>query len=178
MIGQSSFVQLLKMLKAFRLMRLMKLLRIAKLSTLLSRYQDHVFLFTPVLTIAKQLVLLIFLGHVAGCFFFFFSDTTWQTRVERQMIAADDMTTWTLSEMFSQDLFVTAEPQEIALQKRPPWTRAHTADGELANSDSSNAKLFCPQWYTAYLERGTWICRSSQGFISRCAGSCCAMCIV
>ena len=56
MLGQSSLVQLLKMLKAFRLVRLMKIAKIAKLSTLLARYQDHVFLWAPVLSIFKQMM--------------------------------------------------------------------------------------------------------------------------
>jgi hypothetical protein len=104
MIGQEGFVQLLKMLQAFWLARLMKLLRIAKLPTLPARYQDHFSLFAPVLSILNVVAVLLYCGHISGCFFFFFSSASFRTDVEEEMIAANNLVTWTQTEMFSQEL--------------------------------------------------------------------------
>jgi hypothetical protein len=168
-IGQSSFVKVLKMLKALRLIRLMKLLRIAKLSALLARYQDHFFLFAPILAMAKQMAILVFLGHLAGCCFFFFSTDSWHTRVEQAMIAADDLTTWTRAERFTHELYLPAVKQPIAETFTTEWVPAADKGGAWVTSDGE--QLYCPKWYVAYKQTGTWMCSSVQGFFPRYVAS-------
>ena len=160
MIGSTSFIQLLKMLKAFRLVRLMKLLRIAKLSLLLSRYQDHFFLFAPIITITKQVGILIFLGHLAGCCFFFFSASSWHTRFERKLIAADELTTWKQAELFAQDMFVPPATERSAEAGTASWV-------EIRATDANGNTLYCPHWYSVLSQDGDLVCRSMQGFTPR-----------
>jgi hypothetical protein len=165
MLGQSSYVQLLKMLKAFRLARLMKLLRIAKLSSLLARYQDHFFLFAPILSIVKLVAVLLYCGHLSGCFFFFFSSPSFQTEVEQDMIAARDMMTWTQTEMFSWELYVTPMSKAMADTAGLAWQPAQLQDGSYLSSESGD--LHCPDWYYIHWQEGAWICVSTRGFLPR-----------
>lgn len=168
-IGESSYVQLFKMLKALRLVRLMKLLRIAKLSSLLARYQDHFFLFAPIISILRQVAVLIFLGHLAACSFFFFSSPSWQTDVEQAMIRADDLTTWTRSERFSYALFIQPVTETSAEVVPADWVPASLQSGRAAVSDMG--RLHCPRWYFAARQEGRWVCASSRGFLSRYVAS-------
>lgn len=163
--GSTTALSILKLLKAFRLIRLMKLLRIVKLQSLLSRYQDHVFLFAPMLAMGKQMAILVFLGHLAGCCFFFFSTSTWQTEVEREMIAAQDLTTWTQSELFANELYTPAVTQAVAESKVTEWLPA--VDGRGSAAELDGMQLFCPKWYLAETQQGTWMCVSMGGFLPR-----------
>ena len=166
-IGESHYVQLFKMLKALRLVRLMKLLRIAKLSSLLARYQDHFFLFAPIISILRQMAVLVFLGHLAGCSFFFFSTASWQTEIEQDMIQADDLTTWTRAERFGYDLFLKPVVEGDGVPTE--WLPASTQAGRAATSDEG--RLHCPQWYHAVFQERQWVCVSSRGFLPRYVAS-------
>ena len=68
---ESNSAQLLKLFKLLRLFRLIKLLRLVRIGKLIERYQDDLFQLLPSLSILKLLGLLLFIGHLFGCFFFF-----------------------------------------------------------------------------------------------------------
>ena len=72
--------QLLRMFKLLRLFKLVKLLRLIKISKLFTRYQDDLFQLLPALSILRLLAILLFLGHIFGCFFFFFSVETFSDK--------------------------------------------------------------------------------------------------
>lgn len=79
---ESNSAQLLKLFKLLRLFRLIKLLRLVRIGKLIERYQDDLFQLLPSLSILKLLGLLLFIGHLFGCFFFFFSTENFGSSLE------------------------------------------------------------------------------------------------
>lgn len=76
---------LFRLFKLLRLARLVKLLRLIRITRLFDRYQDDFFEYLPLLSIVKLFVGLIFIGHVIGSFFYFFSQPEWMSDTERRM---------------------------------------------------------------------------------------------
>ena len=61
--------QLFKLFKLLRLFRLVKLLRLFKIMRLFERCQDDVFKYMHIISVAKLVVFMLYLGHLFGCFF-------------------------------------------------------------------------------------------------------------
>mmetsp|Transcript_24501 Transcript_24501/g.79972 ORF Transcript_24501/g.79972 Transcript_24501/m.79972 type:complete len:696 (+) Transcript_24501:35-2122(+) len=91
--------QLMRMLKLVRLFRLMKLLRLVKIGRLFERYQDDLFKYRYLVSVGQLLVFLLYLGHLFGCFFFFFSSPEWRTETEAAQVEEGIITPW-IFEMF------------------------------------------------------------------------------
>jgi hyperpolarization activated cyclic nucleotide-gated potassium channel 2 len=79
--GDSSLLMVVKLL---RLVRLAKLLRLMRLGRLLDRYQDDLFHLFHLLSVVKLAIILLYLGHIFGCFFYFFSDKEWRAPEEME----------------------------------------------------------------------------------------------
>jgi len=77
--------QYVKVFKMLRLVRLVKLLRLARLSRLVVKYQDELFNVLRLMATLKLIVFLLYLGHIFGCIFYFFSDDEWLTQHERSI---------------------------------------------------------------------------------------------
>jgi hypothetical protein len=45
--------------------------------------QDDLYAILPVLNILELVIILIYLGHISGCFFYLLSTPAWQTRGEQ-----------------------------------------------------------------------------------------------
>ena len=58
-----------KLFKLLRLFRLVKLLRLFKIMRLFERYQDDLFKYMHIISVAKLVVFMLYLGHLFGCFF-------------------------------------------------------------------------------------------------------------
>ena len=65
--------QLLRLFKLLRLFRLMKLLRLARIARLFERYQDDLFEYLHFFAVLKLIVVMLYVGHLFGCFFHYFS---------------------------------------------------------------------------------------------------------
>eukprot|EP00854_Cymbomonas_tetramitiformis_P005587 gene5587-6774_t len=88
--SKSSLVKLLKIL------RLAKLFRLTKIGKMAAVYQDDFFKILPMLAVMRLIVILLYLGHLFGCFFYFFSaDPSYRTANETQLIEAGIMNSWT-----------------------------------------------------------------------------------
>jgi len=72
----------IKLLKLLRLARLMKLLRLMRISRILNRYENQLFYIMPLINIFKLVFVLLFMGHVTGCFFYYFSTQDWRSKYE------------------------------------------------------------------------------------------------
>jgi len=76
--------RMIRLIKLVRILRLMKMLRLVRVQRILDRYQDELFTIISYIKIIKLLLILIFLGHIFGCFFYFFSTDEWRTPRERK----------------------------------------------------------------------------------------------
>jgi hypothetical protein len=94
--------QLLRMVKLLRLLRLTKMLRLLRLQRILQRYEIALFDHMPYINLAKVVVVLLFLGHLFGSFFFFFSMSDWRTDEEVRMIDAELLPTPWIEGQFPQ----------------------------------------------------------------------------
>ena len=91
--------QLLRMFKMLRLFRLMKLLRLARIARLFERYQDDLFEYLHFFAVLKLIVVMLYVGHLFGCFFHYFSVDEWRTDDELAQIDAGTLSPW-LKEYF------------------------------------------------------------------------------
>eukprot|EP00854_Cymbomonas_tetramitiformis_P006815 gene6815-8142_t len=86
---------LFRLFKLLRLFRLMKLLRLMRIGRLLERYEDELFEIQSAMDFAMLICVIVFLGHVVGCFFFFFSGAFWRSATETERIDAGYISLWT-----------------------------------------------------------------------------------
>ena len=91
--------QLLRLFKLLRLFRLMKLLRLARIARLFERYQDDLFEYLHFFAVLKLIVVMLYVGHLFGCFFHYFSVDEWRTEDELAQIDAGALSPW-LKEYF------------------------------------------------------------------------------
>ena len=91
--------QLLRLFKLLRLFRLMKLLRLARIARLFERYQDDLFEYLHFFAVLKLIVVMLYVGHLFGCFFHYFSVDEWRTDDELAQIDAGTLSPW-LKEYF------------------------------------------------------------------------------
>jgi len=96
--GAENKGQLFRLFKLFRLVRLVKMLRLIRLQRLLERYQDELFDIMPAIKMCKLVFILVLLGHIFGCFFYFFSTDDYRYEDEKQQIIDGDITPWMISE--------------------------------------------------------------------------------
>mmetsp|Transcript_932 Transcript_932/g.3507 ORF Transcript_932/g.3507 Transcript_932/m.3507 type:complete len:884 (+) Transcript_932:248-2899(+) len=90
--------QLVRLVKLLRLFRLLKLLRLVRLARIFERYQDDLFKLLPLITIAKLMLMLLYLGHVIGCFYNFASAADWRTELETEAVESGELTPWMILE--------------------------------------------------------------------------------
>jgi len=96
---------LLKLFRILRLTRLVKLLRLARIGRILEKYQDDLFYIEPVIAVSKFILVLMFLGHLFGCFFYYFSTKQFRNMNEKNIIADDEglaAQPWILAEFGSE----------------------------------------------------------------------------
>jgi len=86
--------QYVKIVKLVRLIRLVKLLRLMRLGRLMAKYQDDMFNLLRMMAYVKLIVFMIYLGHIFGCMFYFFSDEDWLTDYEKERTRNGTMETW------------------------------------------------------------------------------------
>lgn len=86
--------QLLRLFKLLRLFRLMKLLRLFKIMRLFERYQDDLFSYMHLLSVGKLIVILLYMGHIFGCVFHFFSVEDWRTPEENAQVVDGRLLPW------------------------------------------------------------------------------------
>jgi len=98
----SSQGRLFRLIRILRMTKLFKLLRVARMRILLEKYSGSVFLLQPVLSIGKQVGMLIFLGHMLGCFYYYFSLDTWWTSSEVVLISEGLITPWIETQFYGQ----------------------------------------------------------------------------
>ena len=91
--------QLLRLFKLLRLFRLMKLLRLARIARLFERYQDDLFEYLHFFAILRLIVIMLYVGHLFGCIFHYFSVNEWRTGDELEQIEAGTLSPW-LKEYF------------------------------------------------------------------------------
>ena len=87
-----------KLFRILRLTRLMKLLRLARVGRILEKYQDELFVVDGVIAIFKFVGVLLFLGHLFGCFFYFFSTEQYRAKFEKRITEDGFLDPWILAE--------------------------------------------------------------------------------
>jgi hypothetical protein len=56
----------------------------------------------PLFSLVELVCLLLFLGHVSGCFFYFFSTSFWYTAAESQLVDMGVLSTWIIQQFGSE----------------------------------------------------------------------------
>ena len=77
--------QYLRVVKMLRLVRLMKLLRLVKVGRLLERYEDALYAYKHIINLLGLLVVLVFLGHIIACLFYFVSSPDFVSSEEKAL---------------------------------------------------------------------------------------------
>ena len=90
--GDGSF----QIFKFIKLVRILKLLRLFRIKRLLEKYEHNFVHYLPWVDFASLIGLLLFLGHVFGCFFYFFSTKDWWSDSEKERLGEED--TWIYSQ--------------------------------------------------------------------------------
>lgn len=106
--SQGGTGQLLRLFKLLRLFRLMKLLRLFKIMRLFEKYQDDLFKYMHFLSVGKLIIILLYMGHIFGCFFHYFSAEDWRTPDEKQQIKDGRLEPW-LKQYFEDELPTTSD---------------------------------------------------------------------
>ena len=78
---------LLSGLKVLRLLKLTKLMRLLRIGRILKRHGDHLFVIMPFVTILRLVLMIFYLGHLCGCFFYYFSTEEFWTENEKRKVA-------------------------------------------------------------------------------------------
>jgi len=103
--------RLFRLIRILRMTKLFKLLRVARMRQLLEKYQSNsIFFIAPALSVAKQVMVLIFLGHMLGCFFYYFSLDTWWTSNEITLVSEGLIVPWIDAQFYGQADRVPATP--------------------------------------------------------------------
>ncbi|KXZ52320.1 hypothetical protein GPECTOR_10g952 [Gonium pectorale] len=95
----ASIVVMLRLLRVFRILWIFKNFNVLSVSTVLGRLQDEFYAARWVISILELLTVLVFLGHLSGCFFYLFSGPQWWTDEERHLIDSGELSTWVLDKM-------------------------------------------------------------------------------
>lgn len=85
--GNNNDARMIRLFKIVRVLRLMKTLRLVRAVRILDRLQDELFMVMGYIKILKLVAILVFLGHIFGCFFYFFSTEDWRSDREIQRLS-------------------------------------------------------------------------------------------
>eukprot|EP00854_Cymbomonas_tetramitiformis_P017837 gene17837-21240_t len=92
--GGNAAALLFKFFKVLRLVRMVKLLRLLRMGKLFERYEHEFLEAVKLIGLMKQGVILLFLGHIFGCMFYYFSTEEFRTEQEVQDILEGKYQTW------------------------------------------------------------------------------------
>ncbi|KAL6756171.1 hypothetical protein V8C86DRAFT_2654456 [Haematococcus lacustris] len=105
-----SVIVLLRTTRIFRIIWIFKNFNVLSINTIIGRLMDEYITVRWLFSIAELFVVLIFLGHLCGCFFYMFSHPKWQTPAEQEMVAAGEMSTWVLDKLGGYNIIEVPEP--------------------------------------------------------------------
>eukprot|EP00241_Pyramimonas_parkeae_P000071 CAMPEP_0114263918 /NCGR_PEP_ID=MMETSP0058-20121206/22851_1 /TAXON_ID=36894 /ORGANISM="Pyramimonas parkeae, CCMP726" /LENGTH=1306 /DNA_ID=CAMNT_0001380401 /DNA_START=267 /DNA_END=4187 /DNA_ORIENTATION=+ len=89
--GEGQYFKIVKML---RLVRLVKLLRLMRVGRITNRYKDDMFSALRFMSCLRLIGIMIYLGHIFGCMFYYFSNDEWLTDHEQQLVEDGLFDTW------------------------------------------------------------------------------------
>ncbi|GFR43465.1 hypothetical protein Agub_g4548 [Astrephomene gubernaculifera] len=162
----ASVVLLLRMLRFFRILWILKNFNVLSVSTVLGRLQDEFYAARWIISLLELLIVLVFLGHVSGCFFYMFSGPSWWTSEEKSLVDAGELSTWVLDKMGGY--YPVVMPTQIT--EMPDGTQLHATEG-VGQDAVSKLWYSCPDFYTmvqcAKCDTVRLRCKSDFGFTYR-----------
>ncbi|EFJ52746.1 hypothetical protein VOLCADRAFT_86033 [Volvox carteri f. nagariensis] len=135
----ASLVVMLRLLRFFRILWIFKNFNVLSISTVLGRLQDEFYAARWVLSILELLIVLVYLGHLSGCFFYLFSGPQWWTNEEKLLINGGELSTWVFDKMGGY--YTVMMPTASAAQPDP------TQQNSLQDPSSSQWYT-CPEYFT------------------------------
>mmetsp|Transcript_58003 Transcript_58003/g.184251 ORF Transcript_58003/g.184251 Transcript_58003/m.184251 type:complete len:838 (+) Transcript_58003:206-2719(+) len=120
----------IRMLKVLRLARLIKLIRLVGIKRIIARYENQLFNIMPLINIGWLVFVLLFIGHLTGCFFYFFSTTEFLSKYE------DARESWLFHEFAGESVLITEEEKDAWLER---------GDGQ-EYSQKPEDRLFQEEW--------------------------------
>jgi hypothetical protein len=141
--------------------------------------RDRPVLFVQAISIVELLIILLYLGHVSGCFFYFFSNPQWRTANERHLFSTGQMESWV------QHQFGGERHLEFPSACSPPPASAPQAQPNVAQDPQTGQWYTCPVAYALHncsnCAAPPFRCHSYYGVYYRCArwvGGCAAAVLI
>ncbi|GIL77636.1 hypothetical protein Vretimale_6799 [Volvox reticuliferus] len=155
----ASLVVMLRLLRFFRILWIFKNFNVLSVSTVLGRLQDEFYAARWVISMLELLIVLIYLGHLSGCFFYLFSGPQWWTNEEKLLINEGELSTWVLDKMGG---YYTVAMPTISN------TRPDSSSPQISSVAANNTWYSCDEYFTLVqcpkCEAAPYRCKSDFGF--------------
>ncbi|PNW82219.1 hypothetical protein CHLRE_06g278111v5 [Chlamydomonas reinhardtii] len=138
----ASLIVMLRLLRIFRILWIFKNFNVLSISTVLGKIQDEFYAARWVVSLLELLIVLVYLGHLSGCFFYLFSGPRWYTNEERRLINEGELTTWVMDKMGGY--YQVVMPNRIDLA--PDGTKPTPSD-LIAQDPATGYWYMCPDFY-------------------------------
>ncbi|KAG2501915.1 hypothetical protein HYH03_000413 [Edaphochlamys debaryana] len=139
----ASIVVMLRMLRVFRILWIFKNFNVLSVGTILGRLQDEFYAARWVISLVELLIVLVFLGHLSGCFFYLFSGPRWWTAEEKKLIDGGELSTWVLDKLGGYYTVIMPTPISVMPDGSLPYPNDVTAQ-----DPASGAWYSCPEYYS------------------------------
>ncbi|GIL77637.1 hypothetical protein Vretimale_6799 [Volvox reticuliferus] len=150
---------MLRLLRFFRILWIFKNFNVLSVSTVLGRLQDEFYAARWVISMLELLIVLIYLGHLSGCFFYLFSGPQWWTNEEKLLINEGELSTWVLDKMGG---YYTVAMPTISN------TRPDSSSPQISSVAANNTWYSCDEYFTLVqcpkCEAAPYRCKSDFGF--------------
>jgi hypothetical protein len=108
----------------------------------------------PVVSILELLAILLYLGHISGCFFYYFSTPKWRTPLEKELVATGEIVTWMQHSFGGTQMLLV--PDKVNMTSGVPLPP------DVLMDKSSGLWYQCPDMYDI------WDCSTCTGPKVRC----------
>ncbi|KAG2439520.1 hypothetical protein HXX76_004873 [Chlamydomonas incerta] len=139
----ASLIVMLRLLRIFRILWIFKNFNVLSISTVLGKIQDEFYAARWVVSLLELLIVLVYLGHLSGCFFYLFSGPRWYTNEERRLINEGELSTWVMDKMGGYYQVVMPTRIDLAPGDSPPPVSDVTAQ-----DPATGYWYTCPEFYS------------------------------
>ncbi|GLI62967.1 hypothetical protein VaNZ11_005824 [Volvox africanus] len=155
----ASLVVMLRLLRFFRILWIFKNFNVLSISTVLGRLQDEFYAARWVISTLELLIVLIYLGHLSGCFFYLFSGPQWWTKEEKLLINGGELSTWVFDKMGGYYIVVMPTVSTTQPDSSSPHMSSVGVNNTWYSCDEYFSLVQCPK-----CEGAPYRCKSDFGF--------------
>ncbi|GIL49816.1 hypothetical protein Vafri_6128 [Volvox africanus] len=155
----ASLVVMLRLLRFFRILWIFKNFNVLSISTVLGRLQDEFYAARWVISTLELLIVLVYLGHLSGCFFYLFSGPQWWTTEEKLLINGGELSTWVFDKMGGYYTVVMPMVSTTQPDNSSPHMSYVAVNNTWYSCDEYFSLVQCPK-----CEGAPYRCKSDFGF--------------